>query len=41
MTDDEKIPLAHFLISNDDQDMVLNQVLAFHEKTSRCARFLV
>ena len=32
MTDEEKIPLAHFLIFNDDQNMVLNQVLAFHKK---------
>ncbi len=32
MPDDEKIPLANFLIFNDDQSMVINQVLAFHEK---------
>jgi dephospho-CoA kinase len=32
MPDDEKMPLAHFLIINDDQTFVLNQVLAFHKK---------
>jgi len=32
MPDEEKIPLANFLIFNDDQSMVLQQVLAFHEK---------
>ncbi len=32
MPDEEKIPLAHFLFFNDDQNMLLNQVLAFHEK---------
>jgi dephospho-CoA kinase len=30
--DEEKIPLAHFLIFNDDRSILLNQVLAFHEK---------
>jgi hypothetical protein len=32
MPDEEKIPLAEFLIFNDDENMLLNQVLAFHEK---------
>jgi dephospho-CoA kinase len=32
MPDEEKIPLAHFLIFNDDENMLVNQVLAFHEK---------
>jgi len=32
MSDEEKIPLAHFLFFNDDQNMLLAQVLAFHEK---------
>ena len=32
MPDEDKIPLANFLIFNDDQTMVLQQVLAFHEK---------
>jgi len=32
MPDEEKIAMADFLIFNDDQNMVLNQVLAFHEK---------
>ena len=32
MPENEKIPLAHFLIFNDNQSLVLNQVLAFHEK---------
>jgi dephospho-CoA kinase len=32
MPEEEKIPLANFLIFNDDQTMVLQQVLAFHEK---------
>lgn len=32
MPEEEKIPIANFLIFNDDQSIVLNQVLAFHEK---------
>jgi len=32
MPDDEKIPLAHYLFFNDDENMILNQALAFHEK---------
>jgi len=32
MPDEEKIAMADFLIFNDDQNMLLNQVLAFHEK---------
>ena len=32
MPEDEKIPLAQFLIFNDEHDMLLTQVLAFHEK---------
>lgn len=32
MTDEEKIINSHFLIFNDDQNLVLNQTLALHEK---------
>jgi len=32
MPEVEKIPMAHFLIFNDDENMILSQVLAFHEK---------
>jgi dephospho-CoA kinase len=32
MPDEEKIPLSHYLIFNDDENMVLNQVLALHKK---------
>jgi dephospho-CoA kinase len=32
LPDEEKIPLAHFLIFNDEENMLVNQVLAFHEK---------
>jgi dephospho-CoA kinase len=32
MPEDEKIPLSHYLIFNDDENMVTNQVIAFHEK---------
>lgn len=32
MSDEEKIINSHFLIFNDDQNMVLNQTLALHEK---------
>ncbi len=32
LPDEEKIPNSNFIIFNDDQNMVLNQVLAFHEK---------
>lgn len=32
MSDEEKIPLSDFLIFNDEQSMVVNQVMAFHEK---------
>lgn len=32
MTDEEKIINSHFLIFNDDQNLILNQVLALHEK---------
>jgi len=32
MTDDEKIIHSHFLIFNDDENLILNQTLALHEK---------
>ncbi len=32
MSDEERIPLSDFLIFNDEQSMVVNQVMAFHEK---------
>ncbi|MBT30118.1 MAG: dephospho-CoA kinase [Thalassobius sp.] len=32
MSDDEKIPLADFIITNDDTEMILPQVLKLHEE---------
>lgn len=32
MPEEDKVPLAHFLIFNDEKSLVLNQVLTFHEK---------